>query len=44
MCVSNLRDGEAQKVPEFLPRHIKLDAEPVSPANAASYYCRESAY
>jgi ribose transport system substrate-binding protein len=44
MAVSNLRDGQADKVSQFMPRHIKLDVELVTPDNAERFYFPESVY
>lgn len=44
MCVSNLRDGRAERLAEFMPRHVKLDVELVTPENARDYYFPDSVY
>ncbi len=44
MCVSNLRDGKAKQIGQFMPRHVKLDVELVTPQNAEDYYFPTSVY
>jgi ribose transport system substrate-binding protein len=44
MCVSNLRDGQKDQVEKFMPRHMKLDVELVTPENAAKHYFPNSVY
>lgn len=44
MCVSNLRDGNVEAVSDFMPRHMKLDVELITPENAEEYYFPESIY
>jgi len=44
MCVSNLRDGKAKQLGQFMPRHIKLDVELITPENARDHYFPESVY
>jgi ribose transport system substrate-binding protein len=44
ICVSNLRDGNTRQLAEFMPRHVKLDVEFVTPENAADYYFPDSVY
>jgi len=43
MCVSNLRAGR-EKVTRFMPRHIKLDLELITPENAKDFYFPDSAF
>jgi ribose transport system substrate-binding protein len=44
MCVSNLRDGKRAAVGEFMPKHIMLDVELITPANAKDYYFPDSVF
>jgi len=44
MCVSNLRDGKLEAVRQFMPRHIKLDVDLITPDNAAEHYYPDSVY
>jgi len=44
MCVSNLRDGKAERIGQFMPGHVKLDVELITPENAADYYFPDSVY
>lgn len=44
MCVSALRDGNKDKVMEFMPRHLLIDVELITPENAKSYYFPDSVY
>ncbi len=44
ICVSNLRDGKAGRIAQFMPRHIMLDVELITPENAEHYYFPESVY
>jgi len=44
MAVSNLRDGSRQAIGAFMPRHIKLDVELITPENAERFYFPESAF
>jgi ribose transport system substrate-binding protein len=43
-CVSNLRDGKREQVSQFMPRHLVLDVDLVTPENAAHYYFPDSVY
>ncbi|MFM9996600.1 MAG: ABC transporter substrate-binding protein [Phycisphaerales bacterium] len=43
-CVSILRDGNRDKVMQFMPQHIMLDVELITPENAKRYYFPESVY
>ncbi len=43
-CVSNLRDGKLKAVSQFMPRHIKLDVELITPQNAKDHYYSDSVY
>jgi ribose transport system substrate-binding protein len=40
----NLRDGQQKKIAQFLPKHIKLDVELITPQNAEDYYFPDSTY
>jgi ribose transport system substrate-binding protein len=44
MCVSNLRDGKMEQVSEFMPQHMKLDVQLITPENAGQFYFPESVY
>lgn len=44
MAVSNLRDGHEDRIEEFMPKHIVLDVELITPENAADYYFPDSVY
>ena len=44
MAVSNLRDGQVDKIGQFMPRHVKLDVELITPANAKDYYFPDSVF
>jgi ribose transport system substrate-binding protein len=44
MCVGNLRDGKREQVSQFMPRHLVLDVDLVTPENAAHYYFPDSVY
>ncbi len=43
-AVSVLRDGKKDQVMQFMPKHLMMDVELVTPANAKSYYFPESVY
>lgn len=43
-AASALRDGKRDKIAEFLPRHVRLDVELVTPANASRFYFPDSVY
>jgi hypothetical protein len=43
-CVSALRDGNREKVMEFMPRHLMMDVELIVPENAKRFYFGESVY
>lgn len=43
-CVSALRDGNRAKVMEFMPRHLMIDVELITPENAKNYYFPDSVY
>jgi ribose transport system substrate-binding protein len=44
MAVSTLRDGNKDKVMEFMPRHLMIDVELITPENAKRYYFPDSVY
>jgi ribose transport system substrate-binding protein len=44
VCVSTLRDGRRKEVMEFLPRHLLMDVELITPENAKGFYYPESVY
>jgi ribose transport system substrate-binding protein len=44
LCASNLRDGKVKAINQFMPRHIVLDVELITPENAKNYYFPESVY
>jgi len=41
---SNLRDGKVKFVNQFMPKHITLDVELITPENAKDYYFPDSVY
>lgn len=44
LCVSALRDGKKDEVMKFMPRHLLIDVELVTPQNAKNYYFADSVY
>lgn len=44
LAVGVLRDGKKDEVMKFMPRHLMLDVELVTPANAKDFYFPESVY
>lgn len=44
MAVSNLRDGKEKQLGEFLPKHMLIDVELITPENAKNYYFPDSVY
>ncbi len=44
LAVSVLRDGKRDEIMKFMPRHLMLDVELVTPANAKSFYFPDSVY
>lgn len=44
MAVSVLRDGKRHEVMKFMPRHLMIDVELITPENAKDYYFPESVY
>lgn len=43
-AVSILRDGQKDKVMEFMPRHLLIDVEMITPENAKQYYFEDAVY
>ncbi len=43
-AVSVLRDGNRAKVMEFMPRHLLMDVELITPENAKGFYYPDSVY
>lgn len=43
-AVSILRDGQKDKVMEFMPRHLLIDVEMITPQNAKQYYFEDAIY
>jgi len=44
LSVSSLRDGNRQRIAEFMPRHMLIDVELITPENAHRFYFPESVY
>jgi len=44
LCFSVLRDGKRKAVAQFMPRHLKIDVDLVTPENAKDFYFPESVY
>ncbi len=44
LAVGVLRDGNRDKIMPFMPKHLMIDVELITPANAAKYYFGESVY
>jgi ribose transport system substrate-binding protein len=44
LAASTLRDGHEKQVSEFVPRHMMIDVDLVTPDNAKQYYFPDSAY
>ena len=44
LSVSTLRDGHRKAVTEFMPRHMLIDVELITPENAKDYYFPDSVY
>jgi ribose transport system substrate-binding protein len=44
MAASALRDGKRKEVEQFLPKHLMLDVELVTPENAKNFYFPDSKY
>lgn len=43
-AVSVLRDGKRKQIMEFMPRHLMIDVELITPENASRYYFPDSVY
>ncbi|MBT7302696.1 MAG: ABC transporter substrate-binding protein [Victivallales bacterium] len=44
LAVASMRDGNQKAVSEFMPKHIVMDVEMVTPENAKNYYFPKSVY
>jgi len=44
MCVAALRDGNLDKKKPYLPKHLMMDVELVTPENAKQFYFPDSVY
>lgn len=44
LCVASLRDGKQKQVSQFMPKHLILDVELITPDNAKDYYFPSSVY
>lgn len=44
LAASAMRDGKQDKVLQFMPKHLMIDVELITPENAKSYYFPESVY
>ena len=44
LCYSNLRDGGKDALKPFMPKHLMLDVELVTPENAKDFYFKDSIY
>lgn len=44
MAASALRDGSQEKVKQFMPKHMMMDVELITPENAKNYYFADSVY
>ncbi len=44
LAVASLRDGNVDRVKEFMPKHLIMDVEMVTPENAKNYYFPNSVY
>jgi ribose transport system substrate-binding protein len=44
IAVGILRDGNREKVMQFMPRHMMIDVELITPENAAAYHFADSVY
>ncbi|MGH7178197.1 MAG: ABC transporter substrate-binding protein, partial [Tepidisphaeraceae bacterium] len=44
MAVSNLRDDKRAEVGQFMPKHMMIDVELITPENAKQYYFPDSVY
>jgi ribose transport system substrate-binding protein len=44
LSVSALRDGKRKEISEFMPKHIMIDVELITPENAKNYYFPSAVY
>ncbi len=44
LAVASMRDGKSKQVSEFMPRHLIIDCELVTPENAKNYYFPDAIY
>ncbi|MDX9980014.1 MAG: ABC transporter substrate-binding protein [Lentisphaeria bacterium] len=44
LAVASMRDGKSKQVSEFMPKHLILDCELVTPENAKNYYFPDAIY
>jgi ribose transport system substrate-binding protein len=44
LAASTLRDGRQKQISQFVPRHMMIDVDLVTPDNAQQYYFPDSAY
>jgi ribose transport system substrate-binding protein len=44
LAVGILRDGQRDKILQFMPKHLLIDVELITPENAKGYYFPESVY
>ena len=44
LSVSTLRDGNRKAISQFMPKHLMIDVELITPENAKDYYFPESVY
>ena len=43
-CVGVLRDGKKDEVMKFMPQHLLIDVEIVTPENAKKYYIPDAVF
>jgi ribose transport system substrate-binding protein len=44
LAYSTLRDDKKSKIMEFMPRHLMIDVEIITPENAKQYYFPDAVY
>lgn len=44
LAASALRDGHRDQISQFVPRHLTIDVDLITPENASQYYFPDSAY
>lgn len=44
LAVGVLRDGQREKIMQFMPRHLLIDVELITPENASRYFFADSVY